>query len=204
MRGRFSTSRDEKLSPIKYLNLPKALYLAILRKYLKIFPSLPWIPFSAARKLNKIIKADWNILEIGAGTSTMWLSKRSKHVVSIEADMEWFNVLNSKIKTENINNIDLRFEWTAEKMSDFNEFPDHHFDLIYIDGGPREICCLNAIPKVKNGGYIYLDNSDSDVLSGNGSKILHDCVSDHSNIKKFVDFVPGNFMINEGLLAQLI
>ncbi|MFD2288830.1 methyltransferase domain-containing protein [Pedobacter petrophilus] len=204
MRGRFSTSRNETLSFIQYLNLPKAFYLAILRKYFKIYPKLPWIPFSAASKLNEIIKPNWIILEIGAGTSTLWLANRSKKVTSIEASKEWFDTLNSKIKSKKIGNIDLRFEWTAEKMSDFNEYPNNHFDLIYIDGGPRELCCINAIPKVKKGGYIYLDNSDSDVLSGKGAEILQDYVNNPLNIEKFIDFVPGNFMINEGLLARLV
>ncbi|MCX3263645.1 signal recognition particle subunit FFH/SRP54 (srp54) [Pedobacter agri] len=205
MRGRFSTSKNESLPILRYFNLPKALYLAILRKYFNKYPVLPWIPFSAIKNLDKIIKPNWTILEVGAGMSTLWLSKKGGKVISIEADKNWFENLSRRIKSEGIKNIDLRYEWEAEKMSNFDEFPDLHFDLIYIDGGPRELCCLKAPPKVKKGGYIYLDNSDNEELSGNSSTILKNLVKDHpEKLIKHIDFVPGNFMINEGALIQLI
>lgn len=204
MRGRFSTSNHGRLPLLNYLNLPKALWLAIQRKYFNKYPILPWIPFSATKNLAAIIKPTWKILEIGAGMSTIWLSKKCEKVTSIEADESWFESLQLIIKSKKIINIDLRYEWEAKKMSNFDEFPDHYFDLIYIDGGPRELCCLNAIPKVKKGGYIYLDNSDNEELSGNGPELLKNFVNnDSNNFKKHIDFVPGNFMINEGILIKI-
>jgi len=205
MRGRFNTSKGEGLALRNYTKLPKALYLAIKRKYLKIYPSLPWIPFSASQRLNEVIRPDWNILEIGAGMSTIWLAQRCNTLVSFEADLDWFNNLKNQIGQKAINNIDLRYEWKAEKMSNFDEFPDNYFNLIYIDGGPRELCCVNAISKIKQGGYIYLDNSDNTELSGNGKLLLEQAVNNDSHlIETHIDFVPGNFMINEGTLVKIV
>jgi hypothetical protein len=76
IRGRFNTSKGEGLGVRNYVKLPKALYLAFMRKYFKIYPNLPWISFSAFQRLDEVIKPDWNILEIGAGMSTIWLAKR--------------------------------------------------------------------------------------------------------------------------------
>ncbi|HEY4655003.1 MAG TPA: class I SAM-dependent methyltransferase, partial [Cyclobacteriaceae bacterium] len=41
-------------------------------------------------------------------------------------------------------------------------FPNGHFDFIFIDGRARIECTLNAIPKLKKGGMLVLDNSDRD------------------------------------------
>lgn len=203
-RSTFVTHNGNK-APIKsYYRFILVLYLAIRRKYFKIYPEMPWIPFSAIHKLDKIIKDDWKILEIGSGMSTIWLSKRANHVVSIEADEKWYNTLLEKIKHKRITNIDLRYEWKGEKMADFSEFPDEYFDLIYIDGGPRERCCNNAKTKVKKGGFIYLDNSDNKSLSENGTEVLKKLVAFDSNkIEIFVDFVPGNLMVNEGIMIHV-
>jgi len=203
MRTRFSTNTGKKLEKANFRKLPKALYLAIMRKYFKQYPVLPWIPFSAIDHLNNLIKPNWKVLEIGSGMSTLWLAKRSEKVISIEADKNWFDKLGEMIYARKFTNIDLRFEWEREKIADFSEFKDHEFDLIYIDGGPRELCCINAYAKLKNGGYIYFDNSDSSELCGNAVVLLKEYTQNSINkIFEHVDLVPGNFMVNEGLLIQ--
>ncbi|MEK0445164.1 MAG: hypothetical protein RLZZ399_485 [Verrucomicrobiota bacterium] len=40
--------------------------------------------------------------------------------------------------------------------------PDHFYDVIAIDGRARSSCLFHAIKKVKQGGYILLDNSERD------------------------------------------
>ncbi|RZL50482.1 MAG: class I SAM-dependent methyltransferase [Pedobacter sp.] len=203
-RSTFVTHSGRKPKISAFKRIFQVLYLGIARKYFNKFPELPWIPFSAIAEFNTIIKKDWKILEIGAGMSTIWLAKKSGYVTSIEADLNWYNKLGEIIKEKKIENIDLRYEWERDIMCDFSEFPDGHFDLIYIDGGPRDLCCMNAKSKVKKGGYIYLDNSDNESLSSKGADILLDFVDHDENCYKiFVDFVPGNLMINEGLLIQI-
>lgn len=41
-----------------------------------------------------------------------------------------------------------------------DEFPDQHFDWILVDGRARPSCMVHALPKLKPGGYLILDNSD--------------------------------------------
>lgn len=201
-RSTFKTHTGHRAPHKSYLKFVYVLYLAVKRKYLNQYPEMPWIPFSAISKLNSLIKSDWKVLEIGAGMSTLWLSNRAEKVISIEADLDWYNKLATIISNKKIKNVDLQYKWVAEEMADFSNFPDNYFDLIYIDGGPREWCCNSAKAKIKNGGYIYLDNSDNQSLSENGADVLRAFVNnDQSKIDLFVDFVPGNIMVNEGLLV---
>lgn len=201
-RSTFKTHTGSRAPYRSYLKFVYVLYLAVKRKYLNQYPEMPWIPFSAISKLNSLIKSDWKVLEIGAGMSTLWLSNRAEKVISIEADLDWYNNLATIISNKKIRNIDLQYKWVAEEMADFSNFPDNYFDLIYIDGGPREWCCNSAKAKIKNGGYIYLDNSDNQSLSENGADVLRAFVNnDQNKIDLFIDFVPGNIMVNEGLLV---
>ena len=45
-------------------------------------------------------------------------------------------------------------------VTTIDQYPDHYFDLVFVDGRARNSCIKHAIPKVKNGGYILLDDSD--------------------------------------------
>jgi len=38
--------------------------------------------------------------------------------------------------------------------------PDKHFDIIIIDGMARSLCAMLAVDKIKDDGYIIVDNSD--------------------------------------------
>jgi hypothetical protein len=46
-----------------------------------------------------------------------------------------------------------------------DRFPDHSFDLVIIDGRARAACIQHAIPKVKKGGYLLVDDSERYDLS---------------------------------------
>jgi hypothetical protein len=39
--------------------------------------------------------------------------------------------------------------------------PDHTFDLVLVDGRVRTECMQHAIPKIRPGGYLMLDNSNN-------------------------------------------
>jgi predicted O-methyltransferase YrrM len=41
-------------------------------------------------------------------------------------------------------------------------YPDESFDLVFVDGEAscRDWCIANALPKIKPGGYLLLDDSD--------------------------------------------
>jgi hypothetical protein len=39
--------------------------------------------------------------------------------------------------------------------------PDHTFDLVLVDGRVRTECMQHAIPKIRPGGHLMLDNSNN-------------------------------------------
>jgi predicted O-methyltransferase YrrM len=132
----------------------------------------PWIVPESLDMLKEIIDPSWLVFEWGAGGSTVFWSKRCTGVVSIEHNSEWVERVQQMIEKHQCpNNIDLRYvrgHGTDHRTAfrDYADailsFPDETFDLVFVDGeaSSRGWCLRNAIPKLKPGGYLLLDNSD--------------------------------------------
>ena len=116
-------------------------------------------------KANKFLKdflsknIDARVLEFGSGASTVWLSKRTGNLVSIEHDRDWYdNVKNSIEQHESCSSVDLKILPTPY-YSVCNEFPDEHFDVIIVDGRDRIKCLESSIRILKKGGFLILDDA---------------------------------------------
>ena len=163
--------------------------LKVNYKLFKLFnPQSPWTSQASIKAFEKILDKNMVGFEYGSGFSTMFFSKYLKHLTSVEHNEEWFKIVKTKLKDQQINNVDYHFI-PAQKESnnaeysfykDFNltnkdftirkeyhnyfsfvsTFPAEHFDFIIVDGRARVECCLNALPKLKAGGLFVLDNSD--------------------------------------------
>jgi len=142
----------------------------------------PWYTYGAIDWVQKNIKKDAVIFEYGSGGSTLYYSMFAKELISIEHNKEWFMLVQEKIK--NKKNIKLILKEPRElqdtskssyKSETFNslktfdfenyvnsieDYPEKYFDLISIDGRCRPMCLLKAASKIKNGGYLILDNSE--------------------------------------------
>ena len=102
--------------------------------------------------------------EWGSGRSTVWFSRRSRELVSIEHDPLWFQRVSRWLKRANITNVDYRLLPTRPEnlyVSAIQCFPDEHFDFILIDGQCREECLAAAVLKLKRDGLVVLDNADA-------------------------------------------
>lgn len=148
---------------------------------------LPWLPYLAIDFLDNWLTPEMTAFEWGAGKSTGWLAQRVKNIVSIEHDPQWLIGLRD--------NIDLRIIPPEDGELGDNAANPHHyrsrplgginfknyataidgfdqFNLILIDGRARASCLYHAIPKVAQGGFIVLDNTERDYyLSQVGSYI---------------------------------
>ena len=47
-----------------------------------------------------------------------------------------------------------------EYVSQIDQFPEAHFDIILIDGRARPACIVHSLNKIKPGGMIIVDNAD--------------------------------------------
>ena len=101
----------------------------------------------------------------------------------------WKGFLNKKIEELDLKNVSIQ-EIAGKPIADFNErdyrnpddfvskdkksaglsfedyvkaidtFPEEYFDLVVVDGRVRNCCVKRAIPHVKKGGYLIVDNTD--------------------------------------------
>ena len=182
----------------------------------------PWITFSAEKFLQKILRKDMTVFEYGAGSSTLYFSRRVAQVFSIEHDKEWFDYLKHEIEKQMITNVVCRLiepETVDEKhentyfsdsppykgksfeayVKSIDAFPDQHFDIVVVDGRARTSCIAHARNKVKPGGYLMVDNADrKSYFKGN------DFLFDEKEWKAFdfVGAVPYQFDFTKTLIVR--
>ena len=148
----------------------------------------PWITFSARRWLDEIVTNKMIVFEYGSGGSTLYFAKRVKRLVSVEHDPDWHSTVSRRLMCCKAEHVDYflripervaicqsadsfaaryqsrRFPDTrasfVEYVRTIEAFPDRFFDVIFIDGRARNACAVHALPKVKVGGFLVLDNSE--------------------------------------------
>lgn len=150
---------------------------------------LPWMTYDAIEFLDKICNNDMRVFEWGSGGSTIFFASRCKEIFSVEHDKFWIKSLRQKLEKRNLKNVSIK-EIEGEPISTFNtlnpEDPDNYiskdkkskglsfegyaksidqfeaeyFDLVVVDGRARNSCIKRAIPHIKEGGYLIVDNSE--------------------------------------------
>jgi len=152
---------------------------------------LPWITFQARSFIQSLLTPESIVFEYGSGGSTIFYSKIARHVFSIEHDEEWFNQVKASLAEEGIANCDCvlvlpeptpnldgspdhptSYVSSSERYRGFSfyryvthidSFPDGYFDFVAVDGRARPSCINHARSKIKDGGYVMLDNSEVSV-----------------------------------------
>jgi precorrin-6B methylase 2 len=157
----------------------------------------PWIVFNAKEFLDSILKDDMTVWEYGSGSSTLYFARRVKQIYSIENDKDWYTHLSTRIEAESVKNVcyalieaeeadnkELNSIYISKSTiiygGDFEKYtrsidsvPDNSLDIVLIDGRARRACIVHAIPKIKPGGYLIVDNSDRSYYF-EGNDILFD------------------------------
>jgi hypothetical protein len=144
----------------------------------------PWVSEKAKNWLNLFLKPNMTVFEYGSGGSTLFLARRVKKVISVEYQLLWFlgvlfallrrGIINFKLhlsKSEKGKNLKKKYMSSDKNIktlsfkkfvTTIHQYPNHYFDLVFIDGRARNQCIDHAIPKIKKGGYILLDDSNRD------------------------------------------
>lgn len=121
----------------------------------------PWYTKPCLDYLSGIDFSDKNILEFGGGYSTIWWSKKSKQVISIEANAEWYNKIKSELNdcknvTAFLREIN---EGDQSRISEYTQVPEIDFDVVIVDGILRNECLQKGIELLsKKGGILIADN----------------------------------------------
>jgi hypothetical protein len=171
--------------PLSFLKHPLQLrflphWLASLKRA-EPSPNIPWITFACSRWLGRHLDTHHKVFEYGSGGSTKWFAERVSELVSVEHNPAWYEKVSKSLRFFINTTILLRvpslkisefeparsFTFEEHRELDFqdyvesiNSFPNNYFDVIFIDGRAREACLKAAIPKLKSGGFVVLDNSE--------------------------------------------
>ena len=127
---------------------------------------LPWYTYPAIYWLETVLTGTERVFEYGSGNSTLWFAKRVRSVTAIEHDERWTDRLQGRIP----DNVTLRYvpiessADTSDRGTGYAEAivdePRGGFDVIVVDGKARNECCYTAMPHLRSGGLLILDNSD--------------------------------------------
>jgi predicted O-methyltransferase YrrM len=150
---------------------------------------LPWMTYDAIDYIKGITSKEKNVFEWGSGGSTIFFASLCNQIISVEHNKEWIKILKEKLKElkyDNVllneieaENIDGFSKLNPENADDFvskeiksaglsyekyakfiNQYNNNYFDIIVVDGRVRNSCIKQAIPHIKKGGYLIVDNSD--------------------------------------------
>jgi len=155
---------------------------SLLPGHSPLYDEVPWITFRAIDWLDTYLKPNMRVFEYGAGGSTLFLAKHVQHVVSVEHDEGFYELVKEILAKRGITNCELLLHkpepcetsslgfasyQTKYKGLCFESYvkaidncPNQSLDLVVIDGRARMACFERALSKVKPGGAIMLDNSD--------------------------------------------
>lgn len=126
---------------------------------------LPWLPFRLIEELDGLLSEGARVFEYGGGGSTLWFLDRGTSVVTVEHHAGWARALSELVRGSSAAE-----HWTLLQPSTDNSFdeyvdaildyPDDSFDLVVVDGRERGRCAHAAMPKVRPGGLMLVDDVD--------------------------------------------
>ncbi|MBW8459400.1 MAG: hypothetical protein K0M58_13305 [Thiobacillus sp.] len=148
----------------------------------------PWMNFRVIKWLESTLKPEMRVFEYGSGGSTLFLAERVAHVVSIEHDEGFHAFMAKRLQQEAVPNCtyilsppepmesggvppygcsSFSSDWPTQRAMRFeayvktiDDYPDGSFDLVTVDGRARPSCALRALPKIKDGGWLLVDNME--------------------------------------------
>lgn len=117
---------------------------------------VPWYTYPMIAFLEAKNFANCQVLEFGAGYSTLWWASRADRVVSFEANTEWFQKLLPLVPPNVVLNHD-----PSEKpaLADITRHGSQ-YDVIIIDGMHRQHCAAFTPGLLAPNGAIIIDNAE--------------------------------------------
>jgi hypothetical protein len=97
--------------------------------------------------------------EWGSGRSTCWFARRSARLVSVEHDRLWHARVSSRVAEAHLDNVEyLLRETQPDYVTAVHSASPESLDYCLVDGEWRDLCARAAIPRLKTGGILILDN----------------------------------------------
>jgi predicted O-methyltransferase YrrM len=131
--------------------------------YQKRHPDAPWLGPDAVRTLEQLLQAPMRGVEVGAGRSTTWISKRVAALQSWEEQANWYQAVAQQLAAQRLQNVQLfpAFDRWTDYEALIQAIPDRSLDFVLIDSeSNRSKLCLALWPKIRSGGFLMLDNAN--------------------------------------------
>lgn len=188
-------------------NLPSVYSIAMLPYVMKTYfdskrsplmkNPVPFIVMDAIRFMDKLIHPGMRVLEIGGGNSSLWFLDRAVNLTTYEHDAQWASMVMDTVKNNPNRYLSDRFTLRVmhgdQTVEDLKKLDDGHFDIVLVDSmndfTRRNDCIRAAMSKVKQGGWLVLDNSDNPV-NWYGADLLRG-----KEMHKFTGFAPMSLFV---------
>ncbi len=118
---------------------------------------VPWWTYASVHFIEPKLTRDLRVFEYGCGSSTLWLSRRVKEVISVEHEKAWADRISAQLASGS--QVILR-----ELNGGYVEEITQHgtFDIVIIDGRQRVKCLYQCLNSLAPTGVIIWDNSERD------------------------------------------
>lgn len=130
---------------------------------------IPWYTYPAIEYLRSFAFNECDVFEFGAGNSSVFWARRSRSIISVENNADWFHYVNNIAQN---NQLVIHRSLENDYVRSLSE-QCKLFHIIVIDGQWRDRCVSEAIKYLANGGMILLDNSDR-IIEKESSKFLRE------------------------------
>lgn len=115
---------------------------------------LPWMNFGVVHLLTERLNDKMSLFEFGCGYSTLFYAERVNHVISVEHQKKWADIMNTKLPANASVVLSSKGDY-----ADYINTLDEKFDLIIVDGIDRVNCLKNSIKNLGESGVLLLDDS---------------------------------------------
>jgi len=135
-------------------------------------PKAPWLTPRAIAYLEQALQPDFIGLEYGSGRSTAWFARHVKKLTSIEHNNAWYTRVREELESNGLQNVNYHFYMKPEHtlsleqklITDYVHADDNlrsgTLNFVLIDGIERPACAIRAIPLLKNGGLLIIDDAN--------------------------------------------
>lgn len=201
-KTRLHDEKGNRVPSSELVRLPRYVAMAFQRVALRKQPDLPWWTLKVVERVEELLQADWKVVEFGSGMSTRWLGERIGWLLSIEHDPEWFQRVRPTLPPN------VRYELRdGASYATLDDLDDGSIDFAVVDGLFRSSCVEVVLPKLKRGGYLYLDNTDKDAKGGDMRRaeqfVVEAAAARQGTLTYFTGFTIGMLNSHQGLLAAL-
>ncbi len=201
-KTRLHDEKGNRVPSRELLRLPRYTLMTAERLLLGRLAPLPWWTLEVVGRVDELLRTEWTAVEFGSGMSTRWLGQRVGTLLSIEHDAQWFE----RVRTTLPPNVTYELR-RPESYADLRGIGDSSVDLVVVDGLLRSSCVAAALPKLRPGGYLYLDNSDKDAAGGDMRSaeqlVVDSAASRGGTLAYYTGFTIGMLNTHQGLLAAL-